>query len=113
MPAATHDDCFSEVPAQARALLLQIQAEIERRVPGAERCVAHGLPAFRQRRVFVYFAAFKHHVGVYPPLTDDAELMAATRAYRGPKGNLSFPLAEALPLALIGRVAVALSNQYA
>ncbi len=36
-----------------------------------------------------------------------------TARFRGPKGNLSFSRKEPLPLALIGRVASALSAQYA
>lgn len=36
-----------------------------------------------------------------------------TARFRGPKGNLSFPLKEALPLELIGRVPQALAAQHA
>jgi hypothetical protein len=38
---------------------------------------------------------------------------AAAAPYRGPKGDLSFPRFQPLPLALIGKVAVALAAQYA
>jgi uncharacterized protein YdhG (YjbR/CyaY superfamily) len=57
-------------------------------------------------------AAFKKHIGVYPPLTADADLRAQTEPYRGPKGNLAFPHDAPLPLELIGRVAQALARQY-
>jgi hypothetical protein len=46
-------------------------------------------------------------------VSDDAALVAELQRWRGPKGNLRFPLAEPLPLALIGRVAAALAAQYA
>ena len=39
------------------------------------------------------------------PVGGDAALLAALAPYRGPKGNLSFPLAEAMPYELIRRVA--------
>lgn len=51
-----------------------------------------------------------------PPLANrsfDAALITETARFRGPKGNLGFPLSEELPLALIGRVAEALAAQYA
>jgi uncharacterized protein YdhG (YjbR/CyaY superfamily) len=113
MSFATHEDYFSSVPAPVRPLLERIQAEVEARVPGALRCIGYNMPAYRQKRVFFYFAAFKKHIGVYPPLDQDPALIAQCARYRGPKGNLSFPLAEPLPIDLIGRVAEALAAQYA
>lgn len=113
MPYATHDDYIAAQPADLRGRLQQVQAEIERRVPGANRCISYQMPAFKAGRIFVYFAAFSKHLGIYPPVTDDPALMAETRHLRGPKGNLSFPHAEPLPLELIGRVALALHRQYA
>lgn len=111
----THEAYFAASSEAARARLVQIQAEVERQVPGAVRCIGYQIPAFEappHHRRFFYFAAFKHHIGIYPPLTDDAGLIAETARWRGPKGNLSFPLNEPLPLALIGRVAKALAAQY-
>jgi len=109
----THEAHFASMAPGVRARLERIQQEVECRVPGAQRCISYKMPAFRQRRVFFYFAAFKKHIGVYPPVTDDVALMEDTARFRGPKGNLSFPLNEALPLDLIGRVAEALSRKYA
>jgi uncharacterized protein YdhG (YjbR/CyaY superfamily) len=113
MPFQSHEDYFATQPAAMRRLLEQIQKEVEAQVPGATRTIGYNMPAFRTARIFFYFAAFKKHIGIYPPLTDDPALIAETKAYRGPKGNLSFPYAQDLPLALIGRVAVALAAQYA
>ena len=54
--------------------------------------------------MLVYFAAFKHHIGFYPPIRGDARLEAAAARYAGEKGNLRFPLDEPLPYALIERL---------
>jgi len=113
MTFETHEAYFASQAPAVRERLQRIQQEVERRVPGAQRCIGYQMPAFRQRRVFFYFAAFKRHIGVYPPVTLDAALIAETARYRGPKGNLGFPLNEDLPLDLIGRVAEALAAQYA
>ena len=113
MKFATHDEYFATLPSEARIRLQQVQAEVERRVPHAVRCISYNMPAFKVARTFFYFAAFKKHIGVYPPVTNDHALIAETARFRGPKGNLSFPLSEPLPLELVGRVAVALSVQYA
>ena len=55
-------------------------------------------------------AAFRQHIGIYPPVQGDAALLQALQPHRGPKGNLS--LARREPLALIGQVAEALARQY-
>ena len=69
------------------------------------------MPAFKLDRVFFYFAAFKQHIGVYPPVKGDRELQNELLPYRGDKGNLRFPC-ESNSVRLIGRVASALSREY-
>ena len=61
------------------------------------------MPAFFQGGVLVYYAAFKAHIGMYPPVRDPA-LQPALARYAGPKGNLKFPLGKPMPLALIAKV---------
>ncbi len=112
MAFATQEAYLAAAPDPVRERLERIRAEVEARVPDAVRCIGYNMPAFRKRRIFFYFAGFKRHIGVYPPLTADPVLVEETARFRGPKGNLSFPLDEPLPIELIGRVAVALAVQY-
>lgn len=79
-------------------------------MPGATECISYQMPAFRHKKVFFYFAAFKSHIGVYLPVQDQ-DLVAELARYRGPKGNLQFPLNEPMPYALIARVARSLAQQ--
>ena len=108
-----HEEYFASQAAAIQTLLERIRKEVERKVLGASRCISYNMPAFKQRHTFIYFAAFKGHIGVYPPLKHDRGIVEETLSFRGPKGSLSFPYAQDLPLALIGRIAVALANQYA
>ena len=112
-PIRDHESLFSLAMPQARQRLEAIQAVVERTVPGAQRCVSYGMPAFRKGKVFFYFAAFKKHIGIYPPVSTPASLVDELAPYRGPKGNLIFPHDEPLPVELVGRVAEALARQYA
>lgn len=109
---ADHATLFAKAPRPVRERLEAIQREVEARLPGVERHVGYGMPAFRKGKVFFYFGAFKDHIGVYPPTTAPGDLVAELGPWRGPKGNLSFPHKEPLPLELIGRVAEALAAQY-
>jgi uncharacterized protein YdhG (YjbR/CyaY superfamily) len=54
--------------------------------------------------MLVYFAAFKKHIGMFPPVRGDAKLQAAASKYAGPKGNLKFPLDAPIPYALVARI---------
>ena len=112
MPIQSHDEHFANQPATVRFRLEQIQLEVKSRVPGATRSVSYNMPAFQLDRTFFYFAAFKKHIGIYPPVTHDQALIQEAGAFRGPKGNLSFPHDQPLPVTLIGRIAVALAAQY-
>lgn len=69
------------------------------------------MPAFALHGILVYFAAFKNHIGMFPPLKGDARLQAAASKYAGPKGNLRFPLDAPIPYALVARIVKARVKQ--
>ncbi len=50
-----------------------------------------------------YIAAFKKHIGIFPPVRD-AALQEQLAPYAGPKGNLQFPLLAPIPYALITKI---------
>ena len=99
-------------PAQSK-ILKRYLTLIKKTVPNCACVISYGIPAFRQERVFIYCAAFKKHIGIYPPVRSDARLQAALNPYANAKGNLSFPLDDPIPAALVVRVAKALAKQYA
>lgn len=112
MTFPSHEAYFDSAAPEAQPLLTSIQEKVESLIPTATRCISYNMPAFRGKRVFFYFAAFKKHIGIYPPVKGDAALIAELMPYRGEKGNLAFQLNEPLPLDLIGRVALALHREY-
>jgi uncharacterized protein YdhG (YjbR/CyaY superfamily) len=99
-------------PSHAR-VLKRVLTLVKRTVPRSEQVISYSIPAFKMDRVFMYCAAFKAHIGIYPPVRGDARLRAALKPYANAKGNLRFPLAEPMPYPLIARVAKALAKQYA
>jgi uncharacterized protein YdhG (YjbR/CyaY superfamily) len=96
----------------SQPILSEIKRVVIKAVPDATETISYKLPAFKLRRTFFYFAAFKNHIGVYPPVTDDPELISELLPYANEKGNLKFSLTGNIPYDLIARVAVALSKQY-
>jgi uncharacterized protein YdhG (YjbR/CyaY superfamily) len=98
------DGYVSQFPADVRAVLRDVREAIRRAAPEAEETISYQMPAFRQHGILVYFAAWKTHIGLYPPISGDKAVEKAIALYAGPKGNLQFPLDEPMPLALIERV---------
>ena len=98
------DEYIAGAPANVRPILKKIRATIRAEAPDAEETISYRMPAFRMNRVLVYFAAFKNHIGMYPPVSGDANFEKAVAQYAGPKGNLQFPLDQPIPHDLIKRI---------
>ncbi len=99
----------------AQAVLAEIRRHVRRAVPSAQEVISYQMPAFKQTRVFFFYAAFQRHIGVYPPLHAGGAHEALRRQllpYANPKGNLRFPLSQPMPFDLLAQLAVALSEQY-
>ena len=98
------DEYIASFPPEVRAILKKIRLTIKNAAPGAQETISYKIPAFRLQRILVYFAAFKNHIGLYPPVKGDAKLVKAASAYAGEKGNLQFPLDHPIPYGLIERI---------
>jgi uncharacterized protein YdhG (YjbR/CyaY superfamily) len=99
------DDYIATRAPDVRSILRRIRATIRKAAPKAEERISYRMPAFFQDGAIVYFAAFKQHVGLFPPARGDTALEKAVARYAGPKGNLQFPLNQPIPYALIARIA--------
>jgi len=101
---ASIDEYIAGCPPDVRPILARIRRTIHDAAPGAREVISYRLPAFRLDGILVYFAAFKHHIGLYPPVAGDAALERALAPYAGPKGNLKLPLDRPIPYELITRI---------
>jgi uncharacterized protein YdhG (YjbR/CyaY superfamily) len=102
--AATIDAYIAASSLAAQPVLRRIREMARAAAPDAKETVSYRMPALRGRGILVYFAAFKTHIGLFPPIKGDADLDRELAPYRGPKGNLRFPLDEPTPYDLIERV---------
>ena len=101
---ATIDEYISAFSPKVQAVLRRIRKVIHSAAPDAKEVISYRMPAFKLNGVLVYFAAFKNHIGLYPPIRGDARLLKAVSPYAGEKGNLRFPLDQPIPYALIERI---------
>lgn len=101
---ANIDEYISAFSPDVQAILQEVRRVVQSAAPGAQEVISYQMPAFKQHGVLVYFAAFKNHIGFYPPVRGDARLEKAAAPYAGEKGNLRFPLDEPIPFDLIKRL---------
>jgi len=98
------DDYIAAFAPEVQAILRRIRSTVREAAPDAVEGISYAIPSFKLEGALVYFAAFKQHIGFYPPIKGDPRLERAVSKYAGEKGNLRFPLDEPIPYALIGRI---------
>jgi uncharacterized protein YdhG (YjbR/CyaY superfamily) len=98
------DAYVSGFPPDVQTILGRLRTTVRSLLPDARETISYGIPTYKRNGAVVYFAAFKAHIGFYPPVRGDAALEKAVARYAGDKGNLRFPLDEPMPMALIERI---------
>ena len=101
---ATIDEYIAGFPPAVQARLRKVRQTVRRAAPDADEVISYRMPALKQHGILVYFAAFKNHIGLYPPVRGDARLERAVAPYAGEKGNLRFPFTQPIPFDLISRI---------
>lgn len=101
---ATIDQYISAFSPDVQAMLREVRQAVRSAAPDAQEAISYQIPAFKLHGALVYFAAFKNHIGFYPPIRGDARLGKAVSPYAGEKGNLRFPLDRPIPYDLIRRI---------
>lgn len=100
---ASVDDYISAFPADIQRVLQAIRETVRDAAPPAREKISYKMPTFALDRDFIHFAAFKDHIGLYPPVRE-ADLQSRVLPYRGEKGNLRFPLDQPIPHDLIADI---------
>ena len=98
------DEYIAAFSPELQAILQRVRLTISEAAPDARETISYQIPAFTLNGALVYFAAFKNHIGFYPPVKGDARLEKAISAYAGEKGNLRFPLDQPIPYSVIERI---------
>lgn len=96
------DAYIAAAPKRAQSRLRQIRQIIRSEAPQAEEGFSYRMPSYTYRGKLMYFAAFKHHIGLYPVGNADKHL--GMSRYMTGKGTYQFPLDEPLPVDLIRRL---------
>jgi uncharacterized protein YdhG (YjbR/CyaY superfamily) len=104
-PPTTIDQYIAAFSPEVQGILQRVRQVMREAAPDAQEVISYGMPAFKQDGIIVYFAAFRNHLGLYPPVRGDPDIEKAVAPYAGEKGNLRFPFGRPIPYDLIARIA--------
>jgi uncharacterized protein YdhG (YjbR/CyaY superfamily) len=94
------------VPEPARSTLNKVRAAIQSVVPAdTTEVISYGIPAFRYKRILMWYAAFSGHCSVFPTASVIEKFRGELKAFRTSKGTIHFPIDKALPSALVKKMA--------
>ena len=86
-------------------MLKKMRAAIRHAVPAeATETFSYGIPAFKHKRVLVWFAAFSNHCSLFPTAAIIAAFKKELKGFATSKGTVHFPTDKPLPIALIKKL---------
>jgi uncharacterized protein YdhG (YjbR/CyaY superfamily) len=101
----TVDEYLVRVPEPARSTLNKIRATIRSTVPaGTEEVISYGIPAFKYKKVAVWYAAFSDHCSLFPTASVIDMFKDELTGHRVSKGTIHFPVDKPLPATLVKKM---------
>jgi uncharacterized protein YdhG (YjbR/CyaY superfamily) len=101
----TVEQYLAAVPQQARANLKKLRATIRSAVPAeATETISYGIPAFKHKKVIVWFAAFANHCSLFPTASVIESFKNELKSLSTSKGTIHFPNDKPLPTALVKKI---------
>ena len=101
----TIDGYLKGVGAEKRAALQRLRRAIKAAAPGAEECMAYGVPSFRlDGRYLLSFGAAAKHCSFYPGSRAIELHRAELGRYGLSKGTIRFKPEKPLPASLVRRL---------
>jgi uncharacterized protein YdhG (YjbR/CyaY superfamily) len=99
------DDYIARTPEPARSMLREMRAAIRAAVPpDTAEIISYRIPAFKRKRVLVWYAAFANHCSLFPTGSIIEAFQRDLDGYVISKGTIQFPLDRPVPTALIKKL---------
>lgn len=96
---------LARVPEPARSALNQIRAAIRSVVPPESiEILSYRIPAFKHKKVLVWYAAFSDHSSLFPTAAVIEAFKDELKGFAVSKGTIQFPLDKPVPAALIKKI---------
>ena len=101
----TVDEYLDTVPEPARSTLEKLRTGIRATVPvGAVETISYRIPAFKYKKVLVWYAAFADHCSLFPTASIIERFKPELKGFTTSKGTIQFPVDKPLPAALVRKM---------
>ena len=102
---ATVEEYFASVSGPALTRLKELRAAIRSVVPrDSVEVLSYRIPAFRHKRVLVWYAAFSGHCSLFPTAEVIAHFKDELKDFSQSKGTIHFPLDRRIPASLVKKL---------
>jgi uncharacterized protein YdhG (YjbR/CyaY superfamily) len=99
------EEYLAGVPEPARTTFTKLRTAIQSAVPPeATEIISYRIPAFKHKRVLVWFAAFSNHCSLFPTAAVIEAFKNELKGFSTSKGTIHFPTDKPLPIALIKKL---------
>ena len=98
------DDYINNFDENVQEILRRVRSIARKYAPNAIEKISYQIPSFHENGVIIYYAAFKNHFSIFPPIKGDEDLLEKTKPYANSKGNLLFKYKDETPWELIAAV---------
>ena len=98
------DEYMKILPADVRAVLEKLRAQIKAAAPNAEESISYGMPAYKHKGPLVYFAAFKNHCSFFPGSSSILANKEGLKDFKISKGTIQFTPENPIPASLIKNI---------
>jgi len=99
------DEYLARVPQPARSTLSKIRVAIRSAAPPeALETISYGMPAFKHKKVLVWFAAFSNHCSLFPTASVIETFKKELKGFSTSKGTIHFPTDKPLSAALVKKL---------
>lgn len=101
----TIDEYISTFPQEVQTILHKIRQTVQQVVPEAEEKISYRMPTFNLNGSYlIYFAAWKHHISLYPVPSNTKDFQDELAVYLSGKGTVKFPLKKPVPYDLVRKI---------
>lgn len=98
------DEYIADSPVDVQPLLQKVRTAIRKAAPDAEEAIKYMMPTFVLKGNLIHFAAYNHHIGLYPGSRPIEAFKDELSKYETSKGTVRLPLDKPIPVGLISKI---------
>jgi uncharacterized protein YdhG (YjbR/CyaY superfamily) len=106
------DSYLDSFSLEIREVLVRLREIILSSAPNLVEGFSYGMPVYKyKKKPFVYFAAYKNHIGLYATPNTHEAFKEKLSSYKQGKGSVQFPLSQPIPFDLIKEMLIFRRNE--